>query len=368
MNKTLTKSCLSSGLDKRDYSFDNHKLMSKESNTKDDLFTKDLDLRDEFMPPIFNQMYGSCTCESTVASYWYQVNRLWNQADIKNDEKYSRRFLYCMARYLNGNLHEDNGSTLRNACKALHKYGVATISNDNNDMDFDVLPNFYALAQAGNEKIDAYYRMGKKNRLIQILTALDNKIPVIISTNIDKFRDAKYHNGLSRNSLKWDKKIGQGHAMLIVGRLTNFDYYGTKMNVFVIRNSWGDNFGDKGYCYIPETQMIKYGIDEAWIVIKNDFEEDMETENYKIHKYGKEKDIPVDSIVYEHEGYSNEYLIKLYHEDIEKYNQIHSKFKDLNKLFLSNNSGRWKNFRGKPTKIEFPIEYIDKYGQKFIIE
>jgi len=35
-----------------------------------------------------------------------------------------------------------------------------------------------------------------------------------------------------------------GHALLAVG----FD---DDKQVFIVRNSWGEEFGDKGYCYIP---------------------------------------------------------------------------------------------------------------------
>ena len=34
------------------------------------------------------------------------------------------------------------------------------------------------------------------------------------------------------------------HAMVLCG-------YSDKDKVFIVRNSWGERFGDKGYCYIP---------------------------------------------------------------------------------------------------------------------
>jgi hypothetical protein len=37
------------------------------------------------------------------------------------------------------------------------------------------------------------------------------------------------------------------HAMLLVGYLGNY---------YIIKNSWGDNWGDKGYCYVPKQVLV----------------------------------------------------------------------------------------------------------------
>ena len=56
------------------------------------------------------------------------------------------------------------------------------------------------------------------------------------------------------------KKIGQklkgGHAMALVGY--------TK-NAFIIRNSWGNNWGENGYCYYPFKQWGSHW--ELWSTI-----------------------------------------------------------------------------------------------------
>jgi len=37
---------------------------------------------------------------------------------------------------------------------------------------------------------------------------------------------------------------------------------------FIVRNSWGENFGDKGYIYIPASFLQKYSSDWWHIDIK----------------------------------------------------------------------------------------------------
>jgi hypothetical protein len=51
-----------------------------------------------------------------------------------------------------------------------------------------------------------------------------------------------------------------GHAMLCVG-------YSDKDRVFVVRNSWGAHWGDKGYCYIPYDYMTNPEYcDDCWTI------------------------------------------------------------------------------------------------------
>ncbi|CAF1006985.1 unnamed protein product, partial [Didymodactylos carnosus] len=58
------------------------------------------------------------------------------------------------------------------------------------------------------------------------------------------------------------------HALLAVG-------YSDTSQAFIVRNSWGENWGDHGYCYIPYDYMTNsnYCFD-AWTIRKldsNDF-------------------------------------------------------------------------------------------------
>jgi C1A family cysteine protease len=51
-----------------------------------------------------------------------------------------------------------------------------------------------------------------------------------------------------------------GHAMLIVG-------YNQKKEEFIVRNSWGPNWGYGGYCYMPWAYCL-FGerVDDFWVV------------------------------------------------------------------------------------------------------
>src|SRR5579871_2980708 len=51
------------------------------------------------------------------------------------------------------------------------------------------------------------------------------------------------------------------HAMLIVGYTGNY---------YIVKNSWGDSWGDKGYCYIPKNVLAESEPDLIGVLIKKD--------------------------------------------------------------------------------------------------
>jgi len=58
-----------------------------------------------------------------------------------------------------------------------------------------------------------------------------------------------------------DKILG-GHAVMAVG-------YNEKEKVFIIRNSWGVNWGDQGYFYMPYKYMTNKNLcSDFWVVKK----------------------------------------------------------------------------------------------------
>ncbi|MGH2532363.1 MAG: C1 family peptidase [Thermomicrobiales bacterium] len=55
--------------------------------------------------------------------------------------------------------------------------------------------------------------------------------------------------------------LAEGHAVLIVG----YDDSGSGQGEWLIRNSWGEGWGDGGYGYLPYQYVDQYG-GEAWII------------------------------------------------------------------------------------------------------
>jgi C1A family cysteine protease len=51
------------------------------------------------------------------------------------------------------------------------------------------------------------------------------------------------------------------HAMLIVGYTGNF---------YIIKNSWGTEWGDKGYCYVPKNVLEQSDPELVAVLVKKD--------------------------------------------------------------------------------------------------
>jgi C1A family cysteine protease len=60
---------------------------------------------------------------------------------------------------------------------------------------------------------------------------------------------------------KRERLLG-GHAVLLVG-------YDKRKKVFIARNSWGTNWGIKGYFYMPFDMVIKPNMSSDYWIIKS---------------------------------------------------------------------------------------------------
>jgi hypothetical protein len=59
-----------------------------------------------------------------------------------------------------------------------------------------------------------------------------------------------------------DEKLYGGHAVCCVGYDDSIE--GGR---FIIRNSWGDKWGDKGYFYMPYDYLTTKGLaDDFWVI------------------------------------------------------------------------------------------------------
>lgn len=355
---------ISNSDDPRDFLLSDHPILE---NSDDDLYNKDYDLRNKFMPKVFDQIGGSCTAQATIASYWYQMNLLYDKLGAENDTEYSRAYTYLMTRYLNGGVKIEGGN-IRDACKSIKKYGVADERHFPSDSDFEALPDFYTMAYAANDKIDSYYALSEKDDyLFQILVCLNNNIPVIVGMNTNMFRDAK-ENGISEKALEWDERMEPNHALLIVGRICDFDYLGKKQNVFIIRNSWGEDWGDNGYFYIPEDKLVKYGISDVMVIVKDNFGCDEPINNFILKKSGKKNAIPNNTLIYENNAYSLKYLYDLRDKDYDKFHKIYDPIlKNYKNVYIKKNN-KILDVDSNEKDIEFPLTYTGNNGEIYIIE
>jgi C1A family cysteine protease len=60
-----------------------------------------------------------------------------------------------------------------------------------------------------------------------------------------------------------------GHAVCMVGYDDKIKFKDGKMGGFIVRNSWGENWGDNGYFYMPYSFALSYQFAADFWFIQN---------------------------------------------------------------------------------------------------
>lgn len=225
-----------------------------------------IDLRNRFMS-VRNQGSQGCCSAFAVAAVIEAM---------RNDKRrYSPAFLYWNARVLADNTQVDSGSSINQVIiGGVEKGDCYENSMEYNADLYNVPPTEDAFKEAENCKI--LKALNVNLNLDDIKSALAEGFPVIIAAKIfDSFANTKggFVPRPSRSEINSEGRTdGHGnHAMVICG-------FSDKEKVFVVRNSWGREFGDDGYCYISYSYAKKYFLQAAIITEVTPTEEERRPE------------------------------------------------------------------------------------------
>lgn len=192
---------------------------------------------------------------------WTVTNALrWHiRASGGEDEYLSVLQVYYYARYLEKTVKSDAGCEIRNGIKAVQKYGAASAKLwPYVPQNFDDLPPKEAVEKGMVWGDLGYERVTVGVRTLKV--ALAEFFPVCIGVSLySSFEsDEVARTGIVPMPDVEKEDLVGGHAMLCVG----YD-----KGHFIVLNSWGTEWGDGGYCYIPERYVgsSEYGGD-YWIV------------------------------------------------------------------------------------------------------
>lgn len=214
----------------------------------EDQLPRTIDLRAS-MPPVKDQgQAGTCTANAVINAYEYLVNRANNELQY-----YSRRFLYYNARRLNGQVPtSDSGSSIRACLQSLMNHGVCLENVWKYDPDdADKKPEQDAYNEAANHK--AYAGTYIDIDLTKMKACLAQGYPFVFGLKtFESFRKVS-NAGMVPNPRYYnedpnDEDSHGSHAMLCVG-------YSEADEFFIVKNSWGARWGDRGYCYISFDHM-----------------------------------------------------------------------------------------------------------------
>ena len=247
---------------KRDYpSFKDYTIDTDDENTFQ--LSDRVDLR-HYCSPVDNQgTTQSCTAHAAANLIEYWQN--------KTQGKYinvSKLFIYKVARKLAG-IEGDMGGYLRTTAQALVLFGVPPeeyFPFDETKVEEEPGPFVYAIAQ--NYQSLVYYRLDKpfmsgKKLLQQIKLQLSKEIPCMFGFSVWDSIQKTDSTGLIPFPEKNNFFCG-GHAIIAVG-------YDNEKGALLIKNSWGDTWGNKGFGWLPYEYVIHDLTADWWCITKNEW-------------------------------------------------------------------------------------------------
>ncbi len=193
-----------------------------------------------YFPSVKNQgKLGSCTAFAIAAVYEFFAKQNNKSVDI------SELFVYFNTRDLNGNANVETGATLLDTIRSVKEKGACHSKSHPYKVDsFADQPTEEAYTEAQHQVVKKASRIKIKEK--DFRQAIANGHPVIIGLRIFKSFYPKNKLGVIPFPSSHERSYENhgNHALLIVG-------YNDDEKLFKLRNSWGKEFGDNGYCYAP---------------------------------------------------------------------------------------------------------------------
>jgi C1A family cysteine protease len=192
-------------------------------------------------PPVLNQgQLGSCTANSIANAHRFDQMK---QAKGKSFAP-SRLFIYYNERDMEGTVNEDAGAMIRDGIKSIAQLGVCDEAEwAYNITKFTNKPTAACYKDALEHQALSYQRVTQT--LTQMKGCLASGFPFVFGFTVyESFESpAVAKSGQVDLPAPGEKTLG-GHAVLCVG-------YDDKAQRFTVMNSWGTDWGKKGFFTIP---------------------------------------------------------------------------------------------------------------------
>ena len=200
----------------------------------------------------------SCVGNATADSI-----EVLNSVEGRPHVELSRQFIWTLARNMmdrdkdgKGDVDKKTGTFIRLAYDVIRTFGVCPETYWPYDSPWNRLPSLKSMRRATGHKIRGFYRIKGQgdDRIDQILTALRANHPVTFGTRLPK---SGFNKQAAEGPVGVPTDLGGGHAMIIVG------YFAA--SGFLIKNSWGQKWGDGGF-FTMAPEYVAWGkTNDLWV-------------------------------------------------------------------------------------------------------
>jgi C1A family cysteine protease len=219
---------------------------------------------------------GSCTAQAAAALVEYFERRaVGRHVDV------SRLFLYKVTRKLIG-MTGDTGAFLRTTMGALILFGAPPEEYwpyKVDDFDKEPTPFLYAFAQ--NFQAISYYRLDppgtrKETLIAKIREHLSSGLPSMFGFTVYSSISQAEKTGKIPYPAPGERVAG-GHAVAAVGYDDGMSIKNAAQGssatkgALLVRNSWGTEWGDGGYGWLPYEYVLKGLAVDWWSLLKNEW-------------------------------------------------------------------------------------------------
>jgi len=230
-----------------------------------------VDLRAPAWWQVGNQgAHGACVGFATADALWWHLATA-GKLPKSSDVRMSRRFVWMSAKETDVHTNypttfiEEAGTQIKAALDVLRKFGCV----QEPELPFDPEKSSHLSLQsfffeAAKNRITSYHTLrGEEDKWPAIESAwkewLATRGPIVTRLTVDDtwqaLQDAKERQG------KLDSYVAEtasgGHAVMLVGYTSDR---------FIVRNSWGKNWGDEGFAYASE-EYAEAAFTEAYGIV-----------------------------------------------------------------------------------------------------
>jgi C1A family cysteine protease len=212
-------------------------------------------------PPVYDQgQLGSCTANGIGFAVQFEMMKQGINFMVTSTVNFfkrlfckaktlvaspipSRLFIYYNERVIEGTVRQDSGANIRDGIKTLNKQGVCSESIWPYDIGkFKNKPTKNCYTAALQDKAVKYAAVNQDlNSMKSVIAA---RYPIVGGFTVYESFES---NEVAKSGIvpmpKSNEQVLGGHCVALVG-------YDDSKRCFIVRNSWGESWGDKGYCYM----------------------------------------------------------------------------------------------------------------------